>query len=312
MGSDAHNLTIMQILTKYEREQIAYSLKLKRGVRDIARVLKRDPGVICRELQRNTGLDGVYDPLRAQKKADLRATNTNHRKLATNWRLHDWVEQKLEDGWSPELIAGQLKHHPPATLRGATVSHEQIYEYIYEGEGRWEGWYHQLHRKHHRRHPRHGRKPQKQTISERVSIHDRPEEIDRRTRVGDWESDLALYRKQKTALSVQYERKTMITRLHRVANKTAEENERAISETLDAMPAQFAQSMTFDNGSENVCHRATRDTFHLETFFCDAYAAWQKGGVENTIGIIRRYLPKDTNLSTLTDEGPAQYPREDQ
>ena len=302
MGSEAHNLTIMQILSQYEREQIAYSLKLKRGVRTIARLLKRDHSVIVREFKRNRGPDGQYDPLRAQKKADLRATKTNHRKLETNWRLHDWVEEKLTKGWSPELIAGRLKEHPPATLRGAIVSHEQIYDYIYDGDGRWEGWYHLLHRKHHRRRKRCGRKPQKQTIAERVSLHDRPEEIAQRTRVGDWESDLTLYRKQKTAISVQYERKTMLTRLHRVANKTAKENERAIRETLDALPTELAKSMTFDNGGENVCHTGIRDTFHLDTFFCDAYAAWQKGGVENTIGIIRRYLPKDTDLSTLTDD----------
>ena len=302
MGSEAHNLTIMQILTQYEREQIAYSLKLKRSRRTIAKLLQRDHSIIVRELNRNRGADGTYDPLRAQQKADRRATKTNHRKLETNWRLHDWVEEKLEDGWSPELIAGRLKEQPPATLQGATVSHEQIYEYIYAGDGRWEGWYHLLHRKHRRRRQHCGRKPQKTPITERVSIHDRPEEINGRTRVGDWESDLALYRKQLEALSVQYERALMITRLHRVANRTAAENEHAISETLDALPPVLVQSMTFDNGGENVCHTTIRDTFHLTTFFCDAYAAWQKGGVENTIGLIRRYLPKDTDLSTLTDE----------
>lgn len=292
----------MQILTQYEREQIAYSLKLKRGVRTIARLLKRDHSVIVRELRRNRLPDGTYDSLRAQKKADLRARKTNHRKLEVDWRLHDWVEKKLKAGWSPELIAGRLKEYPPKEVRGRTVSHEQIYQYIYQGEGRFEGWRHLLYRKHRRRRTRYGRKPQKTLIPERVSIHDREKEIDLRERIGDWESDLTLYRKQKEALSVQYERKTMITRLHRVANKTAAENERAIRETLNAMPAELAKSVTFDNGSENVCHTKIRDAFHLATFFCDAYSAWQKGGVENAIGLIRRSLPKTTDLSTLTDD----------
>lgn len=291
----------MQILTQYEREQIAYSLKLKRGVRDIARLLKRDPGVICRELGRNRLPDGTYDPARAQKKADLRARKTNRRKLETDWRLHDWVAGRLHDGWSPELIAGRLKEGPPQRLRGARVSHEQIYQYIYQGEGRWEGWYQLLHRKHRRRQRRYGRKPQKVRIPERVSIHDRPEEIEKRGRCGDWESDLAAFRRQRQALSVQYERHLMAIRLHRVADKTAEENEDAIAKTLDALPAALSRSMTFDNGPENVCHRRIRDRFHLDTFFCDPYAAWQKGGVENAIGLIRRYLPKETDLATLTD-----------
>lgn len=292
----------MQILTQVEREQIAYSLKLKRGVRTIARLLQRDHSVIVRELRRNRLPDGTYDPLRAQKKADFRARRTNHRKLETDWRLHDWVEKQLREGWSPELIAGRLREHPPQEVRGETVSHEQIYQYIYAGEGRWEGWYHFLHRKGRRRRTQRGRKPQQPRIPERVSIHDRPRVIDEHGRLGDWESDLTLYRKQRSALSVQYERTLMLTQFHRVANKTAEENARAIAETLTRFPRRLVRSLTFDNGSENVCHTAIRERFTLDTFFCDPYAAWQKGGVENAIGLIRRSLPKAIDLSTLTDD----------
>ncbi|MFH2097194.1 MAG: helix-turn-helix domain-containing protein, partial [bacterium] len=85
----------MQILTQYEREKIAYSLKITRGIRTIAGLLNRDPGVISRELKRNSLPDGTYDPIRAQKKADLRTKKTNKRKLESDWRLHDWVEKKL-------------------------------------------------------------------------------------------------------------------------------------------------------------------------------------------------------------------------
>ena len=293
----------MQILTQYDREQIAYSLKLKRGVRTIARLLKRDPGVISRELQRNRLPDGRYDPVRAQKKADLRARKTNRRKLETDWRLHDWVERKLIEDWSPELIAGRLKGvDAPTTLHGATVSHEQIYRYIYEGAGRFEGWYRLLHRKQRRRRPRFGRKAQKPKIPERVSIHDRPRVIDERGRYGDWESDEMEFQRQRPRLSVQYERKAMATRLHRVADKTAEENDRAIRTTFDELPERLRKSLTFDNGLENVCHTWIRDAFRLDTFFCDPYSAWQKGGVENAIGLLRRYLPKGADLSQLTDD----------
>jgi len=290
----------MQILTQYEREQIAYSLKIKRGIRDIARLLRRDPGVISRELQRNRLPDGTYDPYRAQKKADFRARKTNVRKLSTHWRLHDWVEGRLKTGWSPELIAGRLQSRPPKSLQGVTVSHEQIYQYIYHGDGRYEGWWHYLVRKQRKRRRQKGRKAQKTRIPERISIHDRPSEIDQRERLGDWESDLALYQKPQ-ALSVQYERRLMLTRLHRVANKTARENTNAITDTLDAMPVELRRSCTFDNGTENVEHTRIRDDFGITTFFCDPYSAWQKGGVENTIGLIRRYLPKTMDLATVTD-----------
>ena len=292
----------MQIVSFYERQRIELYLRLRLGVRDIGRRLKRDPGVISREIQRNSRKDGEYLAVEAQKKAVFHARKTNKRKLETNQKLHDWVERRLQAGWSPELIAGKLKEQPPRELRGASISHEQIYEYIYQGEGKWEGWYHYLVRKQPKRRKQRGRKPQRNLIKERVPVSLRPEVINERKRYGDWESDLALYRKQQAGLSVQYERKGMLVRIHKVANKTAEENEQALMKTLEDLPLEYGKSMTFDNGLENVCHTNIRDTFNLETFFCRAYAAWQKGGVENVIGIIRRHLPKNTDLAKLTDE----------
>ena len=292
----------MQILNLYEREKIAFYRRLRLGVRDIARRLHRDPGVISRELARNRNRDGTYAAIEAQTKADRRAKKTNHRKLETDDQLHDWVENKLRGGWSPQLIAGRLKNTAPKAVHGATVSHEQIYQYIYDGQGRREGWYRFLERKHGRRRRRQDRRKQAKTlIKERVSIHDRPDIINERERYGDWESDLALFRKQKTALSVQYERKAMLTRIHKIADKTAAENEQALIKTLESVPPEFAQSLTQDNGLEGGCHATIRNTFELDTFFCDSYAAWQKGGVENAIGLIRRHLPKKTDLATISD-----------
>ncbi len=291
----------MQIITFYERQRIELYLKFKWGAREIGRRLKRCHSDISREIRRNKNKENRYIAAEAQKKADFQARKTNKRKLETNEALHDWVEKKLKEGWSPELIAGRLKEEPPKELKGATISHEQIYEYIYKGEGRWEGWYHYLVRKQPKRRKQRGRKPRKTPIKERIPLSQRPEIINNRKRFGDWESDLALYRKQKEVLSVQYERKGMLVRIHKAANKTAEENEQALMKTLEDLPPEYAKSVTFDNGLENVCHTNIRDTFNLETFFCKAYAAWQKGGVENTIGIIRRHLPRSADLAKLTD-----------
>lgn len=288
----------MQILTEYEREKVEFYLKLKWGPREIGRHLKRDHGVISREIKRNSK-DGKYVAAEAQKRADFKARKTNKRKLESNERLHDWVEKKLKSGWSPELVAGRLKEQPPPELNGASVSHEQIYEYIYEGEGRWDGWWHYLHRARPKRRQRRSRKQQAKTlIKQRISIHQRPQTIEKRKRYGDWESDLALFKKQKAGLSVQYERKAMLTRMHKVQDKSAEENEQAIRKSRDTLPEHLFKSLSFDNGTENVCHA----NLGIDTFFCDPFSAWQKGGVENTIGIIRRYLPRDTDLSMITDE----------
>ena len=103
-------------------------------------------------------------------------------------------------------------------------------------------------------------------------------------------------------MSVQYERKSMLNRLHKVANKSAEETELAINDSVESLPAEFWKSITWDNGKEGVCHTKIRDGYDIETYFCDTYASWQKGGVENLNGLLRQYLPKGTDMSTITDE----------
>lgn len=291
----------MQILTFSDRLFIEHSLAYRRGVCTIARLLRRDHSVISRELKRNQTTHTSYRAATAQSYADRRAKKTNVRKLEHDDLLKEYVVQQLKAGWSPEQIAGTLKAQPPAHLAGKRVSHETIYQYIYDGEGRYEHLYPYLAKAHRKRYRKQGRKHQKALIPERISIHERPAVIDERARFGDWESDTMQFKKQKAGLSVQYERKGMLTRIHKVPNKSAEATEGAIRETLDAVPDDLCQSMTFDNGGEGACHTRIRDDFGMVTYFCDPYSSWQKGGVENTNGLIRRYLPRSTDLATITD-----------
>ncbi|MGK5094814.1 IS30 family transposase, partial [Deltaproteobacteria bacterium TL4] len=134
-----------------------------------------------------------------------------------------------------------------------------------------------------------------------MSVHIRPDEIAARETFGHWESDSMIYQKQKTILSVQVERKSRLLRFRRARNKTAEETEHAIRKTVESLPPEFFKTMTFDNGTEGADHRMIRDDYGLQTYFCDPYASWQKGSVENINGIIRRFLPKQKDLSALTD-----------
>jgi len=90
--------------------------------------------------------------------------------------------------------------------------------------------------------------------------------------------------------------------MHKVENKSALENEWAISKAMEELPDYLRQTMTFDNGKENVCHINIRDNFNLNTYFCDPYSSWQKGGVENANGLIRHYLPRKMNMDIITSE----------
>lgn len=289
-------------LNYYARQKIECFLELKSSKRAIAKKLGKDHSVIIREINRNKDGRGKYSAKEAQRKTDSLGHKTNTRKLETNEFLRKYVENKMmNDNWSPEQIAGKLRKYPPKYLKGSYVCLETIYDFIYRGNGKY--LYHYLKKAHpHRKKWHYRKKHDKIGIKERVSIHDRPVEINERKSVGHWESDLIIFRKQKDSVSVQYERKLKLMRMHKIINKTAEENYLAITDSLISLPRELKKSMTFDNGKENICHQQIKKDFEIDTYFCDPYASWQKGGVENTNGLIRYYLPKNADLSQVSDE----------
>lgn len=296
-------------LTFYERQKIEYLLKCKLKITKIAALLHRDHSVISREVRRNTGQYPDYFPYSAvvaQKATQRRAKITNKRKLAKDEVLGSYVVSRLKDGWSPEQISGRLKNQPPQELQGKYISDEAIYDYIYDQGSDGQYLWQYLRKAHYVRRQQHGRKTQKVNIPEKVSIHERPTTVDQRTRLGDFESDLLCFSGQKLAVSVQYERKSQLVKINKVSDHGANENKAALIKTIEALSANLVQTITFDNGGENVKHTEIRDDFNIETYFCDTYSSWQKGGVENINGLLRQYLPRKTNLANLNDAEIAQ------
>jgi len=286
-------------LTKYDREQIELYFRLGLSGRAIAQKISRHHSVVERELSRNRSPYFTYEATKADYFSARRAKKTNKRKLEKSEKLRDYVSEGLDEGWSPEQISGRLKTNPPPELKGLTISYEAIYQFIYDVEP----WlYHKLRYKRPDRQKHYSRKSRKVTISEKVSIHERPEVVNARTVIGHFESDTMSCRGKKQALSVQYERAIQLLRIHKVQGFGAIETKEALIETIGSMPDNFTKSFTFDNGGEGAKHAELKREYHLETYFCDSYSAWQKGGVENMNGLLRQYLPRKLNLETLTDD----------
>lgn len=289
-------------LTLYEREQIEVWLRIGRKKSWIAKKLNRDYSIIKREIKRNSGEHLPYIAIDAQHFADRRKRKTNTRKLEKwqNEKLVIYVTELLNDGWSPEEVAGRLKEYPPEEVsecKDKTVSYESIYNWIYEGEGRFGGLYKKLRRKQKVRKPKFSRKKQAKTIiKEKISIAQRPEIVSERKRVGDWETDSMIF-SGKSILSVQFERKTKFCRLHKCEDKSAIRSEEALRDSIESLPRDFWKTITRDNGTENVLHHETE----IPSFFCDSYCSWQKGGVENLNGLIREYFPKKFNLDNIEE-----------
>lgn len=262
-------------------------------------VMRRDHSVLVRELKRNAcGDRKKYRADTAQRLFESRVRKQHKGKLDKHPELKEYVLNKLKEDWSPDVIAGKLK----LEKQKITISHESIYHYIYEKNGCIEGWYKYLRQGKRKRQKRYTRKHNKSRIPERKSIHERPGYIDERKRYGDWESDSVIFSKQKTALSVQSERKSKLIRMHNVSDKTAEETKHALIKTAESVPSELFKTITFDNGGENVRHVEIKTEYDIDTYFCDAFASWQKGGVENANKQIRFYLPRKTDLAQLTDK----------
>lgn len=286
-------------LTYYDRQQIAFWYRLGCNAKRIAERIGKDRTVVWRELKRNRSPFLPYDADKAHYFAKRRAKKTNRPILAKDSALHDYVIAKLKEGWSPEQIAGRIKHHPPKHLAGKEIVHETIYQYIYNKEP----WlYHKLRRAHPDRQLRCQRKKRGAIIPDKVLIGLRPDEINDHLELGHLESDSIVGKGHKNGLSVQYERSIHLAMLNKIDNFTAEETKEALKITVESLPDGFAKSITFDNGSENAKHREVGNEYKLQTFFCDPYKAWQKGGVENVIGLIRQYYPKGTNLADVTNQ----------
>lgn len=294
-------------LTYYERMMLAYWLRTRLSLRKIGTLVGRDHTVLSREIRRNGGSRKRYQPDRAEGAADKRRQKKRRGKLEMHPALKAYVLEKLQDEWSPEQIAGRLKEKPPPHLHGITISHESIYHYLYErrtvAEKRLVSHLRQAKACRTRR----GTRRVRTKIRGRISIHDRPDEINERTRYGDWESDsVEGKRPTKTGLSVQYERKSQLTRITKIPNLSAEETTNAIIRTAETLPEDWFHSITFDNGKENYGHHTLKDLYDIETYFCDPFSSWQKGGVENMNKLIRQYIPKRTNISLLTERDIAQ------
>lgn len=280
-------------MSLYERERIAVWRSRGLSFRDIGAKLGRDPSSLCREVNRNSRHN--YWANKANELAQKREQHSHKRSRLKDQAVRHEVEQMLSKGWSPELIAGRLKKEHP---RWPSVSHEAIYQWIYAERQDLVGYLVRAHPKRRRRWKASSRKTR---IPERVSILQRPGYINNRQEPGHWEADLVVG-PGRAALAVVVERKSRLTRIGKIPQKTALESRMALQRMLRPIPDELRQSVTYDNGLENAEHHLLNKVLSMRSWFCEPYHSWEKGQVENTNGLIRRFVPKRTKLDDVPED----------
>lgn len=285
-----------QPLTLVERERIGALKVLGKGVCEIARLLNRDHSVISRELRRNRDphpqMKGYIGYL-AHNQAQKRKQDSGKRQRLKHPKIRKYVQEKLKERYSPEQISGRL----PVDLAGFKISHEAIYQYVYTDFN--EGIKY-LPRRRPKRYPRnYVRKKRGSQIVDRVSISQRPSDINNRKSIGHWEADSIESGQSNSIINVLLERKSRIVRLTKLPSKHAILTHKAIVARLEKLPKTSRKSITYDNGTENSAHTMTNNALGIKSYFCEPYHSWEKGAVENINGLIRRYIPKKTDLAKI-------------
>ena len=280
-------------LTQEERYQISALHELGYSNAEIARRLVRSPSTISREIRRNGGTKG-YNAAQAQRASDQRrrSAEKRHKRLPT---LIEWVEPLIRDDWSPEQIAGVARR-----LGSPVVSHEWIYGHIERDKAAGGDLYLHLRHKKKRYRKRYGSKDNRGRIVNRVGIEHRPEVVDRRNRLGDWEGDTVVG-KGRSALVTLVERKTGHMLMRKVARATAKLTAEAIIDALCPFP-ELVKTITLDNGKEFAAHEQFAEALACKVYFARPYHSWERGTNENTNGLIRQYFPKGTDFDSVTDE----------
>ena len=281
-------------LSQDERYHITELRITRASNADIARSLGRSPSTICRELERNKKLiDGRY---RADLAHSYATTRRKRQRRGFHLAPHFWeiVTTLVKQDWSPEQISNYLRIHG-----SFTVSHETIYQYIYQDERSGGSLIKHLrivtktHRKRYKSRDSRGILPGKRHISER------PPQVETRLQLGHWEGDTVIGSDLHHCVLTLVERKSGFAIIKKLSSRTAAEVTLAALDAIQEHHANF-KTITFDNGTEFHGYAALEHRFPLKCYFATPYHSWERGSNENLNGLIRQYIPKKASMGLVT------------
>lgn len=279
-------------LTQEERYHIYALKKSGESQSDIAKELGRHRSTIGRELKKNSGMKN-YRPKQAHRFAQTRKANRAQSRISKD--VWDKVEKMILEEISPEQISCRLKLE-----HDIDISHETIYQYIREDK-KAGGKLHTHLRHAGKRRKKRGSQSKRGQIPNRKSIDERPEHIEKRDRIGDWEIDTIIGKNHQGAFVTIVERKSRYTRIQYIVNRTASATEHATVALLESY-GKKVKTITADNGKEFTNHENIASRLDAVVYFAHPYSPWERGTNENTNGLLRQYFPKGSSFDGVTPE----------
>ena len=280
-------------VTQDIRSQI-YALKaIGTSLHKISAIVGRHVSTVSREIKRNTGGRG-YRYKQDDAKAVERRENASRTPQKLTPTLVTIIEKNLLEKWSPDQISGRLKEK-----NIASISHETIYQHIWRNKRAGGVLYKQLRHNGKKYNKRSSGKAGRGCIPNRVDITERPQIVEQKTRIGDWEGDTVISAVSKAALLTVVDRHSKFTRIKKIGRKTAENVRIAMKEVMNSLPVY---TVTYDNGMEFAAHQGIAADLNAQCYFAAPYHSWERGLNEHTNGLIRQYLPKSMDFKDVTDD----------
>jgi len=275
-------------------DRVRLSALLKTGIKkkEIGRILNKDPISIWREIKRNSKR-GVYLQSVARKEARKRKAH-RERKIENDEWLKKYIIKHLKLYWSPEQIAGRLRRQKiiicHETIYGYILRHKMLKKYLRCQKGKY------------RR--RHGTVPREKAreYAKKRWIGERPEVINQRARIGDWEGDTIIGKERTQRILTHVERLSGYLIADKLNVVSAEIVAEKISKQFKKLPERKRKSITYDNGTEFSSHEIIERETKASVYFANPYHSWERGTNENTNGLLRQFFPKRSSFATVTQE----------
>lgn len=275
---------------------IEYLIQEEKTLNYIADKLGRDKSTISREIARNRDVNGVYHAEYAENVARSRCKREKFREFTES--VKSIIEDKLIKHWSPEQISSHLKNQ-----ENVHISYELIYQYL-AFDRKQGGHLHKLlpHRgkKYKKRNLKTRRKVWKEAKA-RKSIDNRPFVAAEKTEAGHWEGDTVESKGHQGGIATMVDMKNKYLIMKKVADKSSLSMKNAVVGAFEHYP-DIVKTITLDNGTEFALHDQIEKELNTVVYFAHPYSPWERGLNENTNGLIRKFYPKGTDFSEVTDE----------
>ena len=271
-----------------------FSADLKQ--KEIAEILHRPKSTISKEIDRNRDKNGNYRAKIARQKLKKRRTKANQKfkKLNSKSSLKQYVIRKLKKYWSPQQIAAK------STQKDRKICHETIYQFVYNERPDLRKFLRAKKGKYRKRHGTLDREKDREEAKKR-RIDTRPEIVEKRTRIGDWEGDTIRGGDKKSAVLTHVDRKSGYLIANRLERAFAEKVRTTTVSEFSKLSKNKLHTITYDNGCEFSEHETTEIWLKTAIYFAYPYHSWERGTNENTNGLLRQFFPKGTDFTKITD-----------